>query len=85
MAYYVYLVKCADNTFYCGYTNDIAKRIEKHNTGKNGAKYTKRRRPVTLMYFEEYQALSEALKREYAIKKLSHAQKSLLNLRNGSC
>ncbi len=84
MSYFVYLVKCADNTFYCGYTNDLTKRIEIHNTGKNGAKYTKIRRPVTLEYFEEYKTLSEALKREYAIKKLSRVEKSLLNLRNGS-
>lgn len=85
MAYYVYLVKCADNTFYCGYTNDLAKRIETHNIGKGGAKYTKIRRPVTLTYFEEYKTLSEALKREYAIKKLSRTEKSLLCFRNGSC
>lgn len=79
MAYYVYLVKCSDNTLYCGYTTDIEKRIKAHNEGKTGAKYTKTRRPVVLVHKEQFQTLSDALKREYAIKKLSTKQKKTLS------
>ena len=73
--HYVYILKCADKTLYTGYTNDIAKRIQAHNGGKSGAKYTKGRQPVTLIYKEGYRTLSKALKREHALKQLSRAQK----------
>lgn len=72
--YYTYILKCADNTLYCGYTNELTKRIETHNSGK-GAKYTKPRLPVELAYFEEFGTKSEALKRECEIKKLTREQK----------
>ena len=67
---YTYIVKCSDETLYTGWTNNLKKRLEAHNSGK-GAKYTKNRRPVELVYFEEYDTNQEAMKREYAIKQLS--------------
>lgn len=70
----VYILKCADDTLYCGMTNDLEKRIKTHNE-KNGAKYTRGRTPVKLVYFETGYTMSEALKRESAIKKLSKAKK----------
>ncbi len=68
---------CNDNTLYCGYTNDLANRLKKHNTGK-GAKYTKTRLPVVLSYYEEFDTKSDALKREWQIKQFSRIEK--LNL-----
>ena len=75
--FYVYLLKCRDDTLYCGYTNDLEKRLQTHNAGE-GAKYTKTRLPVELVYSEEYATKSEALKREYAIKQLSREEKQQL-------
>ena len=63
---YTYIVECRDGTLYTGWTTDLEKRIKAHNTGK-GAKYTKIRAPVRLVYHEEYETKQEALKREYAI------------------
>lgn len=74
---YTYIVRCADGTLYCGWTNDIEKRIEAHNSGK-GAKYTKARRPVSLVYFEEFETKQEAMSREANIKKLSREAKLAL-------
>lgn len=76
--FYVYIVECADNTLYCGYTNDLNSRINAHNLGKNGAKYTKTRRPIKLVYFEKFETKSEAMKREYQIKQLSRLKKQNL-------
>ena len=78
MPYTVYLLTCADGSYYCGYTIDLEKRLLLHNTSKKGAKYTASKRPVTLAYTETYDSLSEALKREAAIKRLNHQQKELL-------
>jgi putative endonuclease len=75
MPYFVYILECADKTLYCGYTNDLEKRVFNHNNAKTGAKYTMGRRPVKLIYKEEFETLSEALKREYAVKKLSKSAK----------
>lgn len=75
--YFVYIVKCEDKTYYTGYTNNIEKRLKAHNDGK-GAKYTRVRLPVQLVYKECYETKSEALKREYAIKKLTRSQKEKL-------
>jgi putative endonuclease len=75
MAYYVYILECADSTLYCGSTNDVEKRIAAHNSSKTGARYTKARRPVALRYSEEFTTKSEALKREHALKKLTRAEK----------
>ena len=74
--FFVYFLECRDKTFYCGYTNDLMKRIETHNKGK-GAKYTIKRRPVKLVYFEEFKTKSEAMKREYALKQLTRREKEI--------
>lgn len=74
MNHYCYIVICSDNTLYCGYTNNLDKRIEKHNTGK-GAKYTRTRLPVKLLYSESFASKSEAMKREWQIKQLSRKEK----------
>lgn len=71
---YVYLVRCRDGSLYTGWTTDLKKRIDAHNAG-SGAKYTKSRRPVELVYFETFESKSDALKREAAIKKLTREQK----------
>jgi putative endonuclease len=75
--FYVYFVKCRDNSFYCGYTSDLNKRVATHNSGA-GAKYTKKRRPVTLIYSETFDNRKDAMKRECALKKLSRKQKEAL-------
>jgi len=72
--YYVYILKCEDNTLYTGYTNNIEDRIQTHNSGK-GAKYTRGRLPVELQYYEEFEEKGQALKREHEIKKLSRLEK----------
>lgn len=71
---YVYILKCNDNTLYTGWTNNIELRISVHNSG-NGAKYTRGRLPVTLVYLEVLKTRSEALSREIAIKRMSKKQK----------
>ena len=71
---YVYLLRCADGSLYCGWTTDLAGRLAAHNSGK-GAKYTRSRRPVTLVYHEEVESWSAALRREAAIKKLTRREK----------
>ena len=72
--HFIYIVRCRDGSLYTGYTNDIPARVEKHNSGK-GAKYTKTRRPVTLVYQETFETKSEAMKREYQIKTFTRIQK----------
>lgn len=67
--YFVYMVKCADNTFYTGIATELERRIEEHNSSEKGAKYTRVRRPVSLVYSEEHPDRSSASKREYQIKK----------------
>ncbi len=80
MSYFVYILLCKDKTYYTGSTNNLEKRIFAHNNSKNGARYTKARRPVVLKYSEEFRTKSRALKREWEIKKLSRAEKiKLLN------
>ena len=80
--FFVYIVKCFDETFYIGSTNDLEKRIYAHNFLKSGAHYTKIRRPVELVYFEEVKDLSSARKREAKIKKLKREEKILLIEKN---
>lgn len=70
------MVQCSDGTLYTGWTNDLKKRLEKHNAGK-GARYTRGRLPVKLVYYEVFATKSEAMKRETQIKKLSRKQKLL--------
>lgn len=74
---YTYIVKCSDKTFYTGWTNDLEKRIEMHNSGK-GAKYTKARLPVELVYYEAFDTKEEAMSREWRIKRLSRSEKQKL-------
>lgn len=73
--YFVYLLKCADDTLYCGYTTNIEERIKSHNYTEKGAKYTRNRRPVSLYYSEKFDNKTDALKREHEIKKLSRIEK----------
>ena len=75
--WYVYILKCNDGTLYTGITNNLDKRVSSHNKG-TGAKYTKTRTPVELVYHEEATDRSEASKREYQIKKLSRLAKENL-------
>ncbi len=77
MEHYAYILKCADDTYYCGYTNDLENRIKKHNQGK-GAKYTRGRLPVVLVYYEVFASKEEAMSREWHLKQLSRAQKELI-------
>ena len=71
---YVYILSCSDNTLYTGWTNDLERRINVHSSGK-GAKYTRGRLPVKLVYFEKFNDKKLAMKREYAIKQLSREEK----------
>lgn len=73
--YFVYILQCADNSLYTGITTDLERRIKEHNDSKLGAKYTKIRRPVKLVYSKEFVDRSEASKEESRIKKLSRQQK----------
>jgi predicted GIY-YIG superfamily endonuclease len=75
MTYYVYIVKCADKTLYVGCTNNLEKRILQHNTSKQGAHYTKIRRPVALIYSEQFTTLAEGRKREAQIKRMKREEK----------
>ena len=75
--WYLYILRCGDGTLYTGITNDIEKRLEAHRTGK-GAKYTRGRGPLELVYQEEVADKSTALKREYAIKQLRREEKEQL-------
>lgn len=77
MSHHVYIVECSDGTLYTGYTTDIERRVREHNAG-NGAKYTRGRTPVKLRHSEMFDAKSDALAREYAIKQLSRGEKNAL-------
>ena len=72
--FYVYILKCSDNSFYIGCTNDLDKRFQDHSNGK-GAKYTRSRLPLELLYKEQCLSKGDALRREIALKKLSRAKK----------
>ena len=76
MSYSVYILECADSTLYTGSTHNLAKRLYAHNALKAGAKYTRARRPATLVYAEELATLAEARKREAEIKRLTRREKS---------
>ena len=71
---YTYLLRCADGSLYCGWTNHLERRVQAHNEG-SGAKYTKSRRPVVLVYYEVFATKQEAMRREWAVKQLSRKQK----------
>lgn len=74
---YVYILKCKDDSLYTGWTNNLERRLKVHCNGK-GAKYTKARLPVELVYFEEFEDKIDAMKREYAIKQLTRKEKLIL-------
>ena len=73
--YYVYILKCADNTLYTGITTDLKRRIVEHNSSKLGAKYTSSRRPVKLVLSKKFRNRSTASKEEIRIKKLKRGEK----------
>ena len=73
---YTYILKCKDGTLYTGWTNDLDKRVKAHNSGK-GSKYTRVRRPVELVYYEEFRTKEEAMSREYAIKHMRREEKEV--------
>ena len=75
--YFVYIVRCADDTLYTGYARDPRARVKVHNSGR-GARYTAGRRPVRLVYAESLESVGEALRREYALKRRSRAWKEQL-------
>ncbi len=74
---YTYILECADGTYYCGWTNDLEKRVKTHNAGKGG-KYTRARLPVKLVYYEEFDVKEDAQSREWHIKHLSRKEKESL-------
>ena len=76
--YYVYFLKCADNTYYAGITTNLERREKEHNSSNKGAKYTKARRPVHIVYSEQFLDRSSATTREYYLKKLSRNDKENL-------
>lgn len=80
--YFVYILECSDNTFYTGITTDLKRRIEEHNSSKKGAKYTKIRRPVKLVFSKEFENRSDASIEESRIKKLNRTQKLEIILKN---
>lgn len=82
MGNYIYIAECADGTWYTGWTTDPERRIRVHNSGK-GAKYTRSRLPVHLIYTEEYETAAQAQRREYEIKHLTRAQKEAIVQRAG--
>jgi putative endonuclease len=78
MTWYVYLLRCADDSLYAGITTDPARRVREHNSGKAGAKYTRSRRPVVLVWSDIARNRAEAGRREYAIKKMGREAKEAL-------
>lgn len=76
--FYIYILRCSDRTLYTGFTNDLNKRVQAHNTSKTAAKYTKSRRPVRLVYSEKFRIKSKAMKREWEIKKMKRNEKIAL-------
>lgn len=71
---YTYILKCADGSLYCGWTNNLEKRLSAHNAG-TASKYTRTRRPVEIAYFEQFETKQEAMSREYHIKRLTRKEK----------
>jgi len=85
MAWYVYILRCADGTLYTGATDDVEKRLAAHQRGR-GAKYTRGRGPLELVYTERLEDKSAALKREYAIKRMKRAEKlKMIGSRGEAC
>ncbi|KKP61724.1 MAG: hypothetical protein US48_C0009G0005 [Candidatus Levybacteria bacterium GW2011_GWA2_37_36] len=82
--YFIYLLRCSDNSLYCGQTKNLKRRIKEHNSNDSKSKYTRARRPVKLVYFEKYKTINKALKREFEIKKMTKGKKEelIINLQN---
>ena len=82
--YFIYLLRCSDNSLYCGQTKNLKRRIKEHNSNDSKSKYTRARRPVKLVYFEKYKTINKALKREFEIKKTTKGKKEelIINLQN---
>ncbi len=78
MKHFVYILECADKTLYVGCTNNLEKRLKEHNNSKQGAHYTKIRRPVILKYKKEFPTLAQARAREAELKRLPHTKKLAL-------
>ena len=78
MMYFIYILRCSDNSLYCGQTNNLKRRIQEHNSDDSKSKYTRARRLVKLVYFEKYKTINEVLKREFEIKKMTKAKKEIL-------
>ena len=76
--YFIYILRCSDNSLYCGQTKDLKRRIQEHNSADSKSKYTRSRRPVKLVYEEKYKKVNEALKREFEIKKMTKLKKEKL-------
>jgi len=77
--YYFYILRCSDNSLYCGQTNNLKRRVKEHNFDKNkSAKYLRAKKPVKLIYFEKYSTLKEAMRREYEVKQLTKIKKEKL-------
>jgi putative endonuclease len=81
-AWFVYLVRCQDATLYCGIAKNLARRVAEHNSADKGAKYTRGRQPVQLVYAEEVASRAQATQREGRIKRMSRAEKMAL-IQNG--
>ena len=82
MKWFLYILRCSDGTYYTGVTTDVTRRMNEHNTSKRGAKYTRARRPVKVVYYSEYDSRSSAQKAEFDFKRLSRKQKeSIINER----
>ncbi|WP_010285193.1 GIY-YIG nuclease family protein [Bacillus timonensis] len=75
--HFFYVVECKDGTFYAGYTTDVGERLKKHNEGK-GAKYTRGRGPITLLFAQEFETKEEAMRAEYRFKQLKRPEKERL-------
>jgi len=87
LSYYVYILRCKDGSYYTGHAKDLEKRFEMHKKGR-GARYTRMHEPEKLVYMEEFESRSEAMKRERRIKTLSHNKKQQLinnNSKSGAC
>jgi putative endonuclease len=76
--YYLYVLRCADDSLYCGQTTDLERRIREHNSDNSKSKYTRSRKPLTLVYYEKITSLSRVLSREHEIKKMTKLNKELL-------
>jgi len=76
--FYFYIVRCADNSLYSGITTNLKRRVEEHNSDKLGARYTRSKQPVQLIYNETFSSKSLALKREWEVKKMTKKEKELL-------